>query len=165
MSRGKATCKLKRTQKLLSRCLHGIPLLNETSNCNKNSKFLQQFPVCELLKTVGSLNIGRTWLHRRSPGQLSRHSDSLRALRFAVPNPAGERFSASVQTGFGAHPASCTICTGSFPPGLKRPGRGVDDPPIYSVEVKERVELYLQHLLVFMACDGVNFAQWSFLII
>jgi hypothetical protein len=28
-------------------------------------------------------------------------------------------------------------------PGLKRPGRGVDNPPSSSAEVKERVELYL----------------------
>jgi hypothetical protein len=28
-------------------------------------------------------------------------------------------------------------------PGVKRPGRGVDHPPSSSVEVKERVELYL----------------------
>jgi hypothetical protein len=32
--------------------------------------------------------------------------------------------------------------TGSFP-GVKRPGRGVDHPPQYSAEVKERVERYL----------------------
>ena len=32
--------------------------------------------------------------------------------------------------------------TGSFP-GVKRPGRGVDQPPKSIVEVKERVELYL----------------------
>jgi len=30
--------------------------------------------------------------------------------------------------------------TGSFP-GVKRPRRGVDDPPPSSVEVKERIEL------------------------
>ena len=35
----------------------------------------------------------------------------------------GTRFSAPVQTGRGAHPASCTMGTGSFP-GVKR-GRGV----------------------------------------
>jgi hypothetical protein len=35
----------------------------------------------------------------------------------------GARFSAPVQTGPGAHPASCTMWTGSFP-GVKR-GRGV----------------------------------------
>ena len=35
----------------------------------------------------------------------------------------GARFSASVQTGPGAHPASCTMGTGSFP-GVKS-GRGV----------------------------------------
>jgi hypothetical protein len=39
--------------------------------------------------------------------------------------PVGARFSASFQTGIEAHPASCTMGTGSFP-GVKRPGRGVD---------------------------------------
>ena len=52
------------------------------------------------------------------------------------------RFSASVQTGPGAHTASYTMGTGSFP-GVERPGRGVDHPPISSAEVKEIVELYL----------------------
>ena len=42
-----------------------------------------------------------------------------------------------------AHPASYKIGTGSFFPGLKRPGRGVDHLPPSSVEVKERVEQYL----------------------
>ena len=51
-------------------------------------------------------------------------------------------FSADVQTGPGAYPASCTMGTGSFP-GVKRPGRDVDHPPSSSVEFKERVELYL----------------------
>jgi len=54
----------------------------------------------------------------------------------------GARFSAPVQIGRGTHPASYTLGTGSFP-GLKRPGRGVDHPPLSSAEVKERVELYL----------------------
>jgi hypothetical protein len=54
----------------------------------------------------------------------------------------GTRFSAPDQTGPGAYPASYTIGTGSFP-GVKRPGRGVDHPPLSSAEVKERVELYL----------------------
>ena len=54
----------------------------------------------------------------------------------------GARFSTSVQTGPGAHTASYTIGTGSFP-GVKRPGRGVDYPLPSSAEVKERVELYL----------------------
>jgi hypothetical protein len=54
----------------------------------------------------------------------------------------GARFSAPVQTGSGAHPASHTMGTGSLP-RVKRPGRGVDHPPPSSAEVKERVELYL----------------------
>jgi hypothetical protein len=52
------------------------------------------------------------------------------------------RFSATVQTGPGAHPASCTMGTGSFP-GVKRQGNGVNHLPPSSAEVKERVELYL----------------------
>jgi len=40
------------------------------------------------------------------------------------------------------YPASYKIDTGSFP-GVKRPGRGADHPPIYSAEVKGRIELYL----------------------
>jgi hypothetical protein len=53
----------------------------------------------------------------------------------------GAKFSSPVQTGPGAHPASYTVGTVSFP-GVKRPGRGVDHPPTSSAEVKERVELY-----------------------
>ena len=44
----------------------------------------------------------------------------------------GARLSVPVQTGPGAHPASCTMGTGSFP-GVKRPGRGADHPPPSSV--------------------------------
>jgi hypothetical protein len=52
-----------------------------------------------------------------------------------VRSPAGaEDFSSSlcVQTGSGAHPASCTMDTGApFPGGKARPGRDADhSPPI-----------------------------------
>jgi len=56
--------------------------------------------------------------------------------------PVGARFSAPVQTGPGAHPASYTMGTGSFP-GVKRMVRGVDHTPPSSAEVKERVKIYL----------------------
>jgi len=54
----------------------------------------------------------------------------------------GARFSAPVQTGPGAHPASYTMGSESFLE-LKWPGRGVDHPLPSIAEVKERVELYL----------------------
>jgi hypothetical protein len=72
---------------------------------------------------------------------LSRYNDSLRAGRSGDGIPLGVRFSAPVQTGRGAHPASYTMGTGSFP-GVKRPGRGVDHIPS-SAEVKERIGRYL----------------------
>jgi len=65
-------------------------------------------------------------------GQLSRYSDSLRAGRSGGPIPVEERFSAPVQTGPEAHPASYTMGTGSFRE-LKRPGRGVDHPSYLAV--------------------------------
>ena len=66
----------------------------------------------------------------------------LRAGRSGGRISVGERFSAPVQTGPVAHPASYTMGTGSFP-GVKWPGCGVDHPTPSSAGVKERVELYL----------------------
>jgi hypothetical protein len=63
-----------------------------------------------------------------------RYSDWLRAGRSGDRIPVGARFFVHVQIGPGAHPASCTMGTGSFP-GVKRPGRGADHPPPSSVEV------------------------------
>ena len=54
----------------------------------------------------------------------------------------GATFSAPVQTGPGAHPASCTMGTVSFL-GVKRPGRGADQPPLSKCRGQERVRLYL----------------------
>jgi len=58
-------------------------------------------------------------------------------------NSGGARYSAPVQTGPEAHPASGT---GSFL-GVKQPGHGVDHPPPSKAEVKERVELYIFRFL------------------
>jgi hypothetical protein len=63
-------------------------------------------------------------------------------MRYGLDGPGiesrwGSRFSAPVQTGRGAHPAPCTIGTGSLP-GANRPGRGVDHPSPSSFEVKEK---------------------------
>jgi hypothetical protein len=74
---------------------------------------------------------------------VSRYSDWLRAGWSGDRIPVVARFSAPVQTGLGAHPASCTMGTGPLSEGLKRPGRGVDHPPQSSAEVKKSVELYL----------------------
>jgi len=54
----------------------------------------------------------------------------------------GARYSATVQTSPGAHPASHAMYTGSFP-RLKRQEHGVDHPAPSSAEAKERVELHL----------------------
>jgi hypothetical protein len=57
----------------------------------------------------------------KEPGWHSRYSDSLRAGRSGDRIPVRARFSAPNQTGSEAHPASCTMGTGSFP-GVKAAG-------------------------------------------
>jgi hypothetical protein len=66
----------------------------------------------------------------------------LRAGRSGVRILVEARLSAPFQTGPEIHPTSYTMGTASFP-GLKRPGRGVDQPSPSSAEVKKRVELYI----------------------
>jgi hypothetical protein len=83
---------------------------------------------------------------------------SLRAGRSGDLILAGARVTVPVQTGPGAHPASCTMGTWSLS-WVKRPGRGVDHPPTSSAKVKERVELYLPlfPIWAFVTCSSVNF--------
>jgi len=49
-----------------------------------------------------------------------------------------KRLSALIQTGPGAHPASCIIGTRLFP-GVKWPGYGVNHPPLSSTKAKEGI--------------------------
>jgi hypothetical protein len=84
------------------------------------------------------------------PGYLSQYNHSLRAGRSGDRIPVGARFYASVHTICGAHPASYTMGTGSFP-GVKRPGGSVNHQPPSSTEVKERVDLRAKLLLPFWA--------------
>ena len=69
------------------------------------------------------------------------------ATRYGLEGPWiesrwGARFSAPVQTGTGAYPASCTMGTGSFL-GVKLLGRGAYHPPPSKCRGQERVGLYL----------------------
>ena len=64
------------------------------------------------------------------------YSDWLRAGRSGDRNSVGARFSAHVQTGPGAYPASCKMSTESFS-GVKRPGREADPSSPSSAVVKK----------------------------
>jgi hypothetical protein len=89
--------------------------------------------------------------------ELSRYSDSLRAVQSGDRIPVGARFYEPVQTGPWAHPASYTTDTRSFQ-GVKWPGHGIDHPPPAGAKVEEGVELYVcPPLWAFMACSRVNF--------
>jgi hypothetical protein len=72
--------------------------------------------------------------------------------------PVGKRFFAHVQTGPGAqpasctmgtgpgaHPASCTVGTGYFP-GVKRPGRDADHPPLLAPRLRKGSAILLPTL-------------------
>ena len=75
------------------------------------------------------------------PGWRSRYSDSLRAGRSGDRIPVEVRFSAPVKTGpWGPTSLLYNGYRVSFS-GVKRSGRGVNHPPQFSAEVKEKVEL------------------------
>jgi len=61
---------------------------------------------------------------------------SLRTRRFGDRIPVETRFSAPVQTGPGAHPASYTMGTEPFP-GVKRPKPSVNYPPHLTSRLKK----------------------------
>jgi hypothetical protein len=71
----------------------------------------------------------------RGPGSVVCIATGYGAGRLGDRIPLVARFSAHVQTGPGAHLASCTMGIGSFP-GVKRPGRGVDHPPHLAPRLK-----------------------------
>ena len=44
-----------------------------------------------------------------------------------------------------------------FPGGVRSPGLGIDHPPPSSAKIKERVDIHLLPLWVFVACSWVKF--------
>jgi hypothetical protein len=68
----------------------------------------------------------------------------------------GPRFSAPVPTGLGARPVSYTVRTEAFP-GVKRPGRAVDHPPLLDPGLKKSRCISPLPLLAFVACSRVTF--------
>jgi hypothetical protein len=87
------------------------------------------------------------------PGYRGRYNDSLWVERSGDRIPLGARFSAPVQSGPGAYPASCTVGTRSLVAGA---WRWLSTPS--SAEVKEWVELHLYFpLSAFMTCSRVKF--------
>ena len=83
------------------------------------------------------------------------------ATRYGLDGPGiesrwGTRFSAPVQTGPGAYPASCTMGNGSFL-GVKRPGRGADHPLSSKCRGNETLGLYLYSPL------GLDVLLWEHL--
>jgi len=81
--------------------------------------------------------------------------------------PVGARFSVPVQTGPGAHPASCTVGTGSFP-GVKS-GRGVTLTPHHLLVPWSRKGRAIPLLPLWAvrpvqslsACTRVHFTDWT----
>jgi hypothetical protein len=75
-------------------------------------------------------------LYSRGPGSSVGIATDYGLNGLGIESWWGRDFFAHVQTGPGAHPASCTVGTGSFP-RVKKPGRGADHPPPPSTEVKK----------------------------
>ena len=72
---------------------------------------------------AGVINNGTILMSNSGPGSVVGMATGYGLDGPGIESRLGARFSAPVQTGPGAHPASCTMGTGSFP-GVKS-GRGV----------------------------------------
>jgi hypothetical protein len=94
-------------------------------------------------------------LHNNGPGSLVGIATGYGLDGLGIEFRRVARFFALVQTGPGAHPASCTMGIGSFP-GVKRPGRGADYSPPSSAEV-ENEQSYISTPEPFVACYRVTF--------
>jgi hypothetical protein len=70
-----------------------------------------------------------------------------------------------IQSGSGAHPASCLVGTGGFFPGLKRPGREDDHSPPSSVEVTSVWRCTFTNPYVFMTCCLIKYQRHLYLYI
>jgi hypothetical protein len=121
--------------------------------CRSNSSELipRQQPTIILLRRVNTADDTRFCLLSPFSG-LAFFRSLLSALVSILislhPNYLSSSFSSSSRWGRGfPHPSRPALGPTQSPiqwvPGVKRPGRGVDHPPSSSVEVKERVELYL----------------------
>ena len=113
---------------------------NKNKFKNSNTGWHEMFTVGYKVhkKSKNCTTIQSSTLRDSSVGLVTRQ----RAGRSGDRIPVRARFYVTVQTGPGAHPASYTMGTGSFP-GVKRPELGVDRPPASSAEVGGRVELYI----------------------
>jgi hypothetical protein len=95
---------------------------------------------------------------------VSRDSSVGIVTRYKLDGPAIEswwrmRFSVPVLTRPGAHPASYTMGTESFP-WVRRPGHGVDHPRTSRAEVKNKSRpLPLLPIWAFVACSTLNFTS------
>jgi hypothetical protein len=101
-----------------------------------------------LLNKIQSKTMYHKWA-----GWLSRYSDWLRAEQPGDRIPVRTKFSAPVQTGPGAHPASYTIGTGSFP-GVES-GLGVTltpHPLLVPWSKKQSTAIPVLSLRAFVAC-------------
>jgi hypothetical protein len=109
---------------------HNIVLQVRNDSSSNSTRLMSQCNVLIFLRgiekeTAFAIDGIRQVLFRPVGGERIRYSDRLRAGRSGDRIPIGSRFSATVQTGLGARPASCTMGTVSFP-GKERPERDAD---------------------------------------
>jgi hypothetical protein len=94
---------------------------------------------CILKRGMFSVWTGLNWFRIEFSGKIpiKWYSDSLRVGRSGDRIPVEATFSAPIQTDSDAHPASCTMGTGSSL-GARRPERGTDHPPPSTAEVHRK---------------------------
>jgi hypothetical protein len=119
-----------------STCLSNlsVPTLSTCCSHSRCCCFISKTMFCtpSLKTSISRPHIWQPWWRLRTLCRNSLLHIWMQLIKACVKD---KKFTAPVQTGPGAHPASCTIGTGSFP-GVKRPGRGVDHPPHLAPKLK-----------------------------
>ena len=112
-------------------CRTGILNIRGKYGCGSKNALQQYYPPNKIVYSVRNTKIALSYCATGG-----RDSSVGIATRYGpgIGSPWEERFSAPVQTGPGAHPASYTTGTGSFP-GVKQSWRGADHPSPSSAEV------------------------------
>jgi hypothetical protein len=100
-----------------------------------------------------------TTVPHRTPQKITVLSHTQKPRYFRDSIPAGTRHSyrlQRIQTGSGAHPASCSMGIKPFFPGVKRPEREADHSHPFSAEVKDEWSYTSAPLCAFMAWTGIT---------
>ena len=163
-----ASCNVSKL-KLLSRFYSQIQSLPHSDRCTASTdQLMHSGERIDVFVQQGSARVSHCCLNRDCIRSVTYRRDTSvgAATRYGMDGPGfkcrGEIFAAPVQTGPGAHPASYTLGTASFPGGKAAGAWGWPPNPILAPRLKRKSRaIPLLPPWAFLACSRVNFYMSS----